>query len=145
MIERIEHGGKLFAIILRGGFETEGVNFFTPEDNPLQLGVLKYGKGTEIRPHIHKTSIREISKIQEALHIEYGKIEANFYDTTGEEVGSGILNAGDTVLLLEGGHGFKMLENSKILEIKQGPYLGPDKDKEQLRIREQGKHKQEDL
>lgn len=135
MIEKVEHGGKLFAIILRSGFEMEGVNFFTPKDNPLQLGMLKYGKGTEIRPHIHKTSIREISKIQEVLHIMYGKIEASFYETTGGKVGSSILNAGDTVLLLEGGHGFKVLENSKILEIKQGPYLGPDEDKERLMVR----------
>lgn len=134
MIEKVEHGGKLLAIVLRSGFEMEGVNFFTPEDNPLQMGVLKYGKGTEIKPHVHKTSIKMISKIQEVLHIEYGKIEASFYDVTGEKVGSNILDVGDTVLLLDGGHGFKMFEDSKILEIKQGPYLGPDEDKEQLMV-----------
>ncbi|MEM2890628.1 MAG: hypothetical protein QW358_04775 [Candidatus Hadarchaeum sp.] len=132
MIEKIEHDGKLFAIILRSGFEMDGVNFFTPEDNPLQLGVLKYEKGVEIRPHVHKNSVKTIKKIQEVLHIMYGKIEASFYNITGEKVGSSILNVGDTILLLDGGHGFRILENSKILEIKQGPYLGPDKDKERL-------------
>lgn len=133
MIENVEHKGKLFAIILRSGFETEGVSFFTPKDSPLQLGVLRYKKGTEIRPHIHKTSIKTIRKTQEALHIEYGKIEVSFYDITGRKVGNSILNAGDTVLLLEGGHGFKVLEDSRILEIKQGPYTGIEEDKRYLR------------
>jgi len=123
MIEKVEHGGKLFAIILRSGFEKEGVNFFTPEDNPLQLGLLKHKRGTKIKPHIHKN-------VQEVLHMQRGKMEVVFYSETGEKIKNVILNAGDTILLPGGGHGFNIQENSKIVEVKQGPYLGVERDKE---------------
>ena len=31
---------------------------------------------------------------------------------------------GDVILLSSGGHGFEMLENSEIIEVKQGPFAG---------------------
>lgn len=129
MIEKVAHGGKLFAIILRSGFEKEGVNFFTPGDNPLQLGLLKHKRGTKIRPHIHKHA-------QEVLHMQRGKIEVVFYSKKGEKIKNVILNAGDTILLLGGGHGFNIQEDSKIVEVKQGPYLGVEKDKEYFEVKE---------
>ena len=45
-----------------------------------------------------------------------------------EYLESRILVAGDVVLLARGGHGFEMLEDSELIEVKQGPYAG-DKDK----------------
>jgi hypothetical protein len=68
------------------------------------------------------------------LHIEYGKVEINFYNQRGEKIGSSILNTGDTILLISGGHGLTILEEAKILEIKQGPYYGVKEDKECLDV-----------
>jgi len=135
-IEKIEWNGKIFALILHGNFEKDGVNFFTYKENPLQLGMLKHKSGIKIKPHIHKTSLKKIDSMQEVLHIEHGKVEANFYDNNGEKIGSSILNSGDTILLINGGHGFKILEDSKIIEIKQGPYSGVTEDKEYLEVEE---------
>ena len=132
MVEKIECGGKILAIILRQNYEPEGVNFITAEDNPLQLGVLKHQKGSKIKPHIHKSSPRIVNEIQEVLHIAYGKVEAEFYTGDGKKVGDVTLNSGDTILLLSGGHGFNLLEDSKIIEIKQGPYRGVVEDKERI-------------
>ncbi len=132
MIERIERSGKVFALILRADYEPEGVNFVTSPANPLQLGILKHQHGSKIKPHIHKSFPRTINEVQEVLHIKYGKVEAEFYETGGKKVGSAILNAGDTFLLISGGHGFNILEDSKIIEIKQGPYHGVEEDKEHL-------------
>ena len=129
MVEKIESQGNVLALILRHEANVDGVNFFTTSDNPLQLGILQHRQGTEIKSHVHRDSIRTIKNIQEVLHIEYGKVETNFYDQKGEKVGSSILNSGDTILLLSGGHGFRILEDAKILEIKQGPYYGTEKDK----------------
>lgn len=129
MIEKVGRGGKLFAIILRSGFEKEGVNFFTPEDNPLQLGLLKHKRGTKIKPHIHKNA-------QEVLHMQRGKMEVFFYSENGKKIKNVILNAGDTILLLSGGHGFNIQEDSKIVEVKQGPYLGVERDKEYFDVKE---------
>jgi len=58
--------------------------------------------------------------------------EAEFYERSGKKVGSAILNSGDTILLLRGGHGFNILEDSKIIEVKQGPYYGVEEDKQLL-------------
>ena len=132
MIEKIEWESKLFALILRQNYEPEGVNFVTSEDNPLQLGILKHRQGSRIKPHTHKNSPKSINEIQEVLHIEYGKVEAEFYESVGKKVGSAVLNSGDTILLLSGGHGFNILEDSKIIEVKQGPYRGIDEDKERI-------------
>jgi hypothetical protein len=128
-IEKFEHNGQLFALIMRQNYEPEGVNFITAEDNPLQVGVLKHQKSSKINPHFHKSSPRTVDKVQEVLHIAYGKVEAEFYGGNGKKVGSSILNSGDTIVLLSGGHGFNILEDCKIIEIKQGPYRGVEEDK----------------
>jgi len=132
MIEKIEWKGKVFALILRINYEPEGVSFITPQNNPLQLGILKHRQGSKIKPHIHKTYLKTIREVQEVLHIDYGKVEAEFYEVTGRKIGSTVLNSGDTILLLSGGHGFSILEDSKIIEVKQGPYHGVEEDKDQI-------------
>ena len=132
MIERIEHNNILFAIVIRGDFGEEGVNFVTPKENPLQLGVIQHEKGTIIKPHIHKNVKKTIEQVQEVLYIVYGKIRAEFFNDEGTSLGDVILNQGDTILLIEGGHGFNMLENTKIIEVKQGPYYNVEQDKQRL-------------
>lgn len=134
MIDRIERQGETLALILREAFDKEGVNFITDQDNPIQLGILKHRQGAKIKPHIHKISSKVINSIQEVLHIEYGRVEVDFYDDNGERIESVILNMGDTILLISGGHGFDILEDSKIIEVKQGPYEGVEQDKDLLDI-----------
>ena len=131
-MEKIEYGGEAFALVVRHEYEREGVNFLTSEQSSLQLGVLKHPRGSKIKPHIHKIHPETINEVQEVLHVEYGKLEAEFYERTGRKVGSTILNMGDTILLLSGGHGFNILEDSKIIEVKQGPYRGVEEDKERI-------------
>ena len=129
MIDRIEYGGKVFALILRAGYIQGGVNFITSKSEPIQLGVLNHKCGTKIKPHTHKNRAITISEIQEVLHVDYGKVEAIFYESDGKEVAATILNSGDTILLLCGGHGLNILEDTKIIEVKQGPYFGVEEDK----------------
>ena len=136
MIERIELNDKLYALILRREFEREGANFLTPKDNSLQVGILIHKKGTQITPHVHRASPRTIKDVQEVLYLEHGKVEAEFYDDSGRKVKNTTLIAGDTILLLSGGHGFNILEDTKMIEVKQGPYLGVKEDKEYLEIRQ---------
>jgi len=133
LIEKVEWQGKTLALILRARFDKEGVNFVTAEDNAIQLGILKHRQGVKIKPHIHRASAKVINSVQEVLHIEYGRVEVDFYDD-GEKIRTTILNMGDTILLISGGHGFDILEDSKIIEVKQGPYEGVEQDKERLNI-----------
>ncbi len=129
LVEKVESQGQVFALILRHELSVDGTNFFTAPNNPIQLGILQHGRGTEIRPHVHRDSTRAITNTQEVLHIEYGKVEASFYNEQAEKVGTSTLNSGDTILLISGGHGFRVLEDARILEVKQGPYYGAEEDK----------------
>lgn len=134
MIETIETKGRVLAIIIRAGHESQGAQFFSRPEYPLQLGLLHHKKDTLLRPHIHNSVTKTINNIQEVLHLEHGQMEVQFFNASGQQSASCLLNTGDTILLISGGHGFRMLEDSRILEIKQGPYDGRDKDKEYLRI-----------
>ena len=117
------------ALIIRADYEPKEYNFVTHPDNPLQFGIFRHKRGATIKPHIHRDIERTIDKIQEALYLTYGKVEVQFYDPTGRKIESTILYSGDAILLISGGHGFNILEDSKIIEIKQGPYSGVNNDK----------------
>lgn len=121
--------GKIIAIVVKGNFEKDGVNFVSKEDFPLQLGISSYKKDNRIKPHFHIEKEIKVNKIQEVVHIESGRTIVSLHDSNGEKFKSIELSTGDTIFFVDGGHGLKMLEDTKILEVKQGPYFGKDKDK----------------
>lgn len=128
MIKNIKHNGKLLAIIIRAQFQTDGIEFFTTDDFSQQLAYMKREEGYNIPPHVHNIVSREVQLTQETLFIKSGKVRVDFYDDNKQYLESYILNQGDVILLATGGHGFEMLEESEIIEVKQGPYAG-EKDK----------------
>jgi cupin fold WbuC family metalloprotein len=133
MIERIEDKGRLYALVVRHDYEPEGVNFVTTPEDTMQVGVLKHPGGTVIKPHVHKGVSRTIAQTQEVLLIHRGKVLVKFYDDEGHEVAHVTLNGGDAILLLAGGHGLDILEDTKMMEVKQGPYYGFEQDKVRLK------------
>lgn len=127
-MERIVVKEEMLALILRYDFDQAGIHFFTPDDFSQQLAYMKRPKGYGIDPHVHNPVLRHVELTQEVLFIKSGKVRVDFYDQARVYLESRILNAGDVILLAHGGHGFVMLEESEIIEVKQGPYAG-DKDK----------------
>ena len=123
-IEYLFEGEKLLAIILRTSFHKEGIDFFTPSDFSQQLGYMNRGKGYKIQPHIHNKVERTIDYTQEVLFVKNGLVRVDFYKTDKTYYISKLLNKGDVILLSFGGHGFEMLEDSEIIEVKQGPFAG---------------------
>ena len=126
MKEKIELDGKIIAIIIRSNFTKNGIEFFTPNDFSQQLGYMKRGKNYQIEPHIHNSVSREIMLTQEVLFIKSGKVRVDLYDDHKKYYESRILNCGDIILLANSGHGIVVLEESEIIEVKQGPYLEKD-------------------
>lgn len=124
--------GKIIAIIVKGDFEKNGVNFVSTPDSPLQLGISNYKKGNKIKPHFHIEKEIKIHKIQEVVHIERGKVIVDLYDFDGKKLKSVELLADDTIFFIDGGHGFEIIEDTKLIEVKQGPYFGKDQDKKVL-------------
>ena len=135
-VEKVEYEGNTFALVVRHDYEADGVTFVTAPDNPLQLGVLNHSQGVEVRPHLHRNQSRTIGEVQEVLHIDYGEVEVRFYASDGRKLGSLVLKSGDTILLLSGGHGFNILKDSRIIEVKQGPYISSEEDKVFLEAKE---------
>ncbi len=131
MIEKIEINGILYAIIIRKDFRQPGIHFFTPESFSQQLAYMSRPKGHQIEPHLHREVRRDVHLTQEVLVIRKGKLRVDFYSKEKQLIGHRILETGDVILLAEGGHGFEMIEDCEIFEIKQGPYLG-DQDKEKF-------------
>lgn len=127
-IEHVMSGTQLMAIIVRNSFTEPGIRFFTPGEFSQQLGYMSRPAGHKIRPHCHGVVAREVSLTQEVLFIRKGRLKVDFYTGEGDPVGSRELSTGDVILLASGGHGFEMLEDCEIFEVKQGPYLG-DQDK----------------
>ena len=125
----IAKDGEIYALVLRKGFSNPGPNFFTPGEFSQQLGMLIHPRGKIVKRHRHKPVKREIFRTQEVLVLLNGRIRVELFDDDGAKVKSVILKAGDSILLARGGHKVTVLEDAKIIEVKQGPYAGFD-DKE---------------
>lgn len=125
---RVEHDGQLLAIIVRDEFRNPGITFFTGNELSQQMGFMRHPVGKVIEPHVHNHISRSVNYTQEALFIRRGKIRVDFYSDTQQYLFSHVLASGDVVLLISGGHGFEILEEVEMIEVKQGPYAG-DRDK----------------
>jgi len=123
-IEKIFYKDVLLSIIIRDNYHAEGITFITPDDYPHQLGYMNREKDYVIAPHIHNKNPRTVDFTQETLVVKSGVVRVDFYSDSREYIESHIIYKGDIILLAAGGHGFKMLQPSEIIEIKQGPYCG---------------------
>lgn len=124
MVERIVADGVELALILRASPPEPGIRFFTSPDATLQLGQMLRPKGYTIVPHVHLPAERQVGYTQEVLFIRSGRVQVDFYNEEQRYLESRELRPGDVILLTRGGHGFRMLEDSEIVEAKQGPYVG---------------------
>jgi hypothetical protein len=104
------------------------VQFFTPDDATLQVGAFDLPAGHEIHPHIHLPVERRVTSTSEVLVIQSGRLQVDFYSEQKEFFCSRVLAAGDVIVFFGGGHGFRVLEPVRMLEVKQGPYV-QDRDK----------------
>lgn len=128
-VERITADGELLACIIRAEAQVEKTNFLTPPDYNFQVGFVVYPEGGRIAPHAHLPVERRIVGTFEVLVVRSGRCEVDIYDRARSCVATRELRRGDVMLVVEGGHSFRMLEDTTLLEIKQGPYAG-DAEKE---------------
>jgi hypothetical protein len=126
MLETIKNNGEILAVHIKAGYKSNGIEFFTPGDFSQQLGYMNRNKGYSIPPHRHNHIERKVTLTQEVLYIKSGRVRVDFYDNTQQYLQSRILMQGDVILLASGGHGFEMLEDSEMIEVKQGPYCGEE-------------------
>jgi mannose-6-phosphate isomerase-like protein (cupin superfamily) len=126
MLERIPAEGPLLALLLAGADDPSETTFPTPHDLTLQVGFVVYPAGGEIARHEHRPLERHVVGTPEALVVRSGRCEIDLYDHDRRQVATRELRAGDVILIVGGGHAFRMLEDTVLLEVKQGPYTGVD-------------------
>ena len=128
--EIIKDSEITLAIIIRSGNFKEGLNFFSQDEDFIQVGTWNYDKGKVLNAHNHLIADRSVNRTQEVVIIRSGKLKADFYNEEDKLIKSEVLNGGDIIICLAGGHGYEILENkTQVLEVKNGPYLGVEKDK----------------
>jgi cupin fold WbuC family metalloprotein len=129
-IEIISDRGTPLAYIVRASWMPESTEFLTPNYFGQQMGMIVYGAGTEIQPHLHLPVVREVLGTTECIVVRKGACELDIYDQSKQLIESRSLKTGDIVMLLGGGHGFRMSEDTVLFEVKQGPYVqGADKER----------------
>lgn len=132
-VERIEDGNETLALVVRDKDWEEGLNFVSSEENYQQVGIWGYNKGKRLAPHVHLVAPREVLRTQEVIFVRAGRIKADIYTEKEDFFKSVELKRGDTIILLNGGHGYEILEdNTKVLEVKNGPYVGADRDRKRI-------------
>ena len=123
-IEEVKKKERILAMIIRNDYNCEGIDFITPNEYSQQVAYMHHPAGKKIDAHVHNLIHRNVVMTQEVLFIKKGTLRVDFYDEYEDYLESRDLHAGDTILLVSGGHGFQALEEVEMIEVKQGPYAG---------------------
>ena len=127
-VETIMDGLEPIALIIKAQFDKPGLHFFTPLNFSQQVAHMRHPAGHKIAPHVHNPVNRQVLYTQEVLLVRKGRLRVNLFASTRKLLGSRVLESGDVILLCGGGHSIEMLEETSMIEVKQGPYTG-DNDK----------------
>lgn len=130
-IERILHERRLLAIVVRGSYTPAVTEFLTAGDAVQQVGFIVRRAGEPIAAHFHPPITRAVEGTPETLFVREGRLEVTLYSPTGAPVAVRELVAGDAIVLVGTGHGFRVYEDTVLIEVKQGPYIGVN-DKERI-------------
>lgn len=120
-IEEVRKKNKLLAMIIRNDYDCNGVDFITPNEYSQQVAYMHHPTGKVIDAHVHNMVHRNVVLTQEVLFIKKGILRVDFYDEYEDYLESRDLHAGDIILLVSGGHGFQVLEEVEMIEVKQDP------------------------
>jgi len=122
--------GELLAKVYSHKLKADGVSFLTEKDYPLQIGLIQHREDKVIRPHKHAKIVSRVEcQVQEFIYVEKGKVKVKVYDDDFRLVETTFLRNGDSMLQIAGGHEFLIYKGARLIEVKQGPYLGDDKAK----------------
>jgi hypothetical protein len=132
-MRRVIHDNKTYALVLSADDFRPGVRFVSEPEWALQVGLLMPPAGHEIDAHAHLPHDgREVRLTQEFLFVITGSMEVDFFNEPGQRFHTEIVRHGEALYHIQGGHAFRFLEETRLLEVKSGPYFGREKDKRLL-------------
>jgi hypothetical protein len=128
-IETIEHDGTRYAEIIWADIEVDKTTFFSPPESSFQFGLLAHEAGFEEPPHYHQPFKREIGDLQQMFVVQKGAVAVRLFSDDGKLLKEVVLRKGDAIVLIHGIHGISVLEDMQCISVKQGPFLGDERDK----------------
>jgi len=133
-IRRFIHRDSLLAVLVRASDEPvvgDTTEFVTEDDAQFQIGVITRLAGGEVIPHVHHPIERHVIGTSEALFVAQGSVEVDLYSADRMFLESFSAARGDIIVFMgDGGHGFRFMEDCRLIEVKQGPFVeGIDKEK----------------
>jgi hypothetical protein len=123
-IEHITWNDQHIATIIRRDYMPDTTTFISPDSYYQQAGFVVYPKGGEVARHSHLPLQRHLIGTPETLIIRKGQAEVELYALDKSFLGTWILDEGDIILLVAGGHFLRCLQDTVFFELKQGPYTG---------------------
>jgi hypothetical protein len=129
MIEIIEDGGTRLAEIIRADVRVESTTFFSPAESSFQFGLLAHARGFTEPPHFHRPITRTITDMQQMFVVQRGVVAVQLHTDDGRLIREVILGAGDAIVLIQGIHAIRVIEDMQCISVKQGPFLGTEQDK----------------
>ena len=109
-----------------GEVKENSTKFLTPDEIPLQVGLINRSSGYEFKAHTHSPVERTIKGCPETLIILEGELIADIYNEHGKFLQSLFVEVG-IFLQIRGGHRFTVNQSVSMVEVKQGPYVAAEK------------------
>jgi hypothetical protein len=135
-VEAIEYGGKRYAEVIWADTRVEKTTFFSSAESSFQFGLLAHATGFVEPPHYHREFERTIRDLQQMFVVQRGLVAVDLYANDGTLLREIVLRAGDAIVLIEGVHAIRVLEDMQAISVKQGPFLGPEFDKIVVQVKE---------
>ena len=132
--EVIEHDGVRYAEIIWASSTTPKTRFCSPDDGSMQFGLLAHEAGFVEAAHYHKPVERKIMNLAQMFVVQKGKIAIDFFTPAGTKFREIVVGVGDAVLLIDGAHSLRVLEDMQCVSVKQGPFLGMEHDKVEIEV-----------
>ncbi len=132
--EVVEFEGIRFAEVIWANSEAKITRFCSPASSSMQFGLLAHEKGFVEPAHYHKPVERKIADLQQMFVVQKGKIAVDFFNKNGMRFREVILTVGDAILLIDGTHSVRVLEDMQCVSVKQGPFMGAENDKIEVKV-----------
>ena len=133
-IKKITHRGKLYAIYFDVLEANEGLSFISEDEDFIQVGIWNYLPKKVLPAHYHNEYPREATRTCESVYVVRGKVKCNIYTKSGSFIDTFDLNENEMVMQLYGVHEYEMLDKAIVVETKNGPYFGPEKDRKRIDV-----------
>jgi len=133
--ELVEYNGTTYAHIIWAEARVDVTTFISQSESSFQFGLLAHEAGFKEPAHYHQPFIREIKDLQQMFVVQRGVVAVELYADNGELLREIIMKTGDAIVLIHGVHAIRVIEDMQCISVKQGPFLGTEKDKVMVRVK----------